>query len=83
MSDNIDKQNRREFERRRLERREQDQIKGLNRRDRSCWGDHPVNRAVEDTMKDYLKYKDPKDRKQITDEFYGIQKEYRKRPQNV
>ena len=77
MSDNIDKQNRREFERRKRARREEDVRKGLASAKGAQWGDYSVNRSLEKTLKDYHKFKDPRDRAKIKQEYFGKEKEYR------
>ena len=78
MSDNIDKQNRVMYERRRQERRQEDVWKGLSRAKGAQYGDYKINRECEKTLKDYRRFKDPKDREKIKTEYFGIQKEYRR-----
>ena len=40
-------------------------------------GDYAFMRDNNKTIKDYIRYKNPKDREKIKDEFFGKQKEYR------
>ena len=79
MSDNIDKQNRREFEQRRQFRRDEDVRKGLTKAKGAQWGDYEINRKAEKVIQDYRRFKDPKDREKIKKEYFGRQQEYRKR----
>ncbi len=46
-------------------------------KDKPHRGDYPLCRDLDKTIKDFTKFKDPKDRVKINDEYYGKQKDYR------
>jgi len=73
----IDHQNRIDRERRQAMRRTEDVRRGLTRAKRAQRGDFRLCRDLDKTLKDYIRFKNLRDRKKIESEYYGKQKEYR------
>ena len=48
-------------------------------KDKACWGDYEHNRKIEKVLSDYRRFTDRSDRKKINSEYYGRQKEFRKK----
>lgn len=71
----IENRVRREEEGRRLMRRQEDILKGLTKADTAQRGDFKECREYDKVMADYRRYKNPNDRKKITEEYYGRQRE--------
>lgn len=53
--------------------------KGKGLKDIPTRGDYDLCRDCNKTIKDYIKFKDPRDREKIKDEYFGKQADYRKR----
>lgn len=75
---NIDRQNRIEAEQRRRNRRSEDVRRGVTLSSAPHRGDYPLCRDLDKTIRDYHRFKDPKDRVKINAEYYGKQKEYQR-----
>ena len=73
----IDRQNRIKFEQGRQNRRAEDVRRGLTMSNAPQRGDYPLCRELDKTIKDFHKFKDPKDRAKINAEYQGKQTEYR------
>ena len=73
----IDHQNRIDRERRQAMRRTEDVRRGLTRAKGAQRGDFRLCRDLDKTLKDYIRFKNLRDRKKIESEYYGKQKEYR------
>lgn len=74
----VDAEVRKEREFRQSERRREDIARGITKDNGACRGDYKLCRDVDKTLSDYRRFKDPKDRKKIADEYYGKQREVRK-----
>ena len=61
----------------RFVRQRQDVLSGLSKAKGAQRGDFELCRKLDKTLKDYRDFKNPNDRKKITDEYYGRQQEYR------
>jgi len=68
-----------EARRRAIDRRNEDVRKGLARAKEAQRGDFKQCDVTAKILKDYRNFKDPNDRKKITDEYYQAQKEGRRR----
>ena len=55
------------------------QVDGQVEKDVPIREDYELCRSLDKTLSDYRKFKDPRDRKRISDEYYGKQEEYRRR----
>jgi hypothetical protein len=60
-------------------RRQEDIHKGLTRADTAQRGDFKECREYDKVLKDYRRFKDPRDRQRITEEYHGRQQERRTR----
>ena len=60
-------------------RRQEDIHKGLTRSSGPARGDFAVTQKFDKCMSDYRRFKNPADRAKITNEYYGLQREARKR----
>lgn len=60
-------------------RRRQDKERGYGRHDQPGRGDFSLCRSLDKTIKDYVSFKDPRDRKKIEKEYFGKQREYQLR----
>ena len=59
-------------------RRQEDVLKGIAKAEGPQRGDFSITKKYDKCMADYRRFKNPNDRKKITAEYYGLQKEYRK-----
>lgn len=57
-------------------RRRQDKERGYGRHDQPARGDFSLCRELDKTIKDYKRFKDPRDREKIKNEYFGRQREY-------
>ncbi len=73
----IDNKNRVERRRRAEDRRNEDVAKGLSLAKGAQRGDFGLCRELDKNLKDYRRFKDPKDRAKINSEYYGRQREYK------
>ncbi len=73
----IDNENRVERRRRAIDRRNEDVAKGLSLAKSAQRGDFKLCRELDPLLKDFKRFKDPKDRAKINAEYYGLQKQYK------
>ena len=75
-----DEKVKKEYELRRRVAKEEDLRSGRRRaKDNEAQaGDFRLSRELESSVKDYRKFKDPRDRAKIKEEFFGRQEDYRK-----
>jgi hypothetical protein len=62
-------------------RKQEDVMKGLSKAKGAQRGDFELCRRLDKTLMDYRRFKDPKDREKINNEYYGLEAEYRKNAQ--
>lgn len=66
------------YRRRAISRRDEDIRKGLTIANVPQRGDYGLCRDLDKSIKDFHKFKDPKDRAKIQSEYFGKQDEYKK-----
>jgi len=74
----IEEKVKREARERSAIRRQEDVHKGLIRSKEAQRGDFSELRTLDKTLEDYRRFKSPKDREKIKQEYFGRQKEMRK-----
>ena len=79
ITNGIDNQNREERRRRAIDRRNEDVSRGITRSKDAQRGDYKLCRETDKVLADYRRFKNPKDREKIKEEYFGRQKSYRGR----